>query len=195
VSKTEVPGGPVIGTDREIVGNAALRTVTLDLLPPGVVAGLDVQPVASSDPSHSADTTRNGRGIAFRFDGGGVSIVIQRWDGSAAVGVAGVDDLSQKAATTAREACAGSYQTFPAIECQQAREGWYEVAHPSQGDAVPDSYQETLVQLYMPDGYVVRVDAYNSPGEKAGPAATAAPVLTEAQALALARSPRWFAPK
>jgi len=207
-SPTEVPDGPVIETDRGIVGDAALLAVTRDLLPAnGVVTDLDVSHIESSDPTHAADSTRNGRRVSFKLDGAGASVTIQRWDGYAAVGWA-VDDLKQiagpdgalegieglppKVATTAREACGGSYQSFPLIECDESEEGWYSVGRPSQGATAPDTYQELLVQLYTHDGYVIRVDSYNTSGEKAGPLLAESPVLTFAESLTMARSPLWF---
>jgi hypothetical protein len=209
-SRTEVPGGPVIETDRKIVDDAALRAVAGDLLPPdGNVTHLVVRHVESSDPTHLADKTRNGRAISFTLDGASAGVVIQRWDGYAAVGVqeplsveegrmpagndetAG-DDPKQKAAITASEACAGSYKTFPAIECQASPEGWYSTSRPSQGASSPAVYQQLLVQLYTHDGYVVQVNSYNTPREKSGPVVEDAPVLTVDESLAMARSPRWF---
>ena len=211
-SETEVPDGPVIKTDRKIVGDAVLLAVTRGLLPAnGVVTDLDVAHIESSAPTHTADNTRNGRRASFKLDGAGASVTIQRWDGYAAVGVdldylkqiAGPDgelerfdgSPPQKVATTAREACAGSYQVSPAIECHESAEGWYSVGRPSQGAATPNTYQELSVQLYTDDGYVLRVNAYNSSGEKAGPLVAESPVLTVDESLTMARSPLWFVAK
>ena len=50
-SETEVPDGPVIETDRKIVGDAVLLAVTRDLLPAnGVVTDLDVAHIESPLP-------------------------------------------------------------------------------------------------------------------------------------------------
>ena len=126
-------------------------------------------------------------------------MTLQRWDGIAAVGTTlAVDPTGpahEKIATTAAEACAGAYLTYPAIECRESPAGWYSVARPSQGDAMPDEFQELALALYTPDGYAVRVTSYNTPGEKVGPAVAEQPVLTEAESLALASSQRWFVPR
>ncbi|MGN0062930.1 MAG: hypothetical protein ACI379_01710 [Nocardioides sp.] len=202
-SATEVPEGPVVETSRAVAGDAALDATLRALLPAGTVEGLEVHHVESSDPSHMADKTRDGRRLDLTLDGRAVSVTIQRWDGYAAVGIdaEGLDaedfqsgdlDPQQRAATTAREACGGSYQVFPAIECEQGDGGWYSVARPSQGAASPADAKELLVEFYSEDGYVVRVDSYNSAGEKLGQPLSSATPLDVQQSLALATSARWF---
>ncbi|WP_166392329.1 hypothetical protein [Nocardioides ochotonae] len=189
--------GPVIATDRAIADDAALRAGLTDLLAgAGELSGLSVAAHETSDPS-TIGAPLEGRRVGFLLDGGAASVVVQRWDGIAAVGsTLALGDpkgpAGEKVATTAAEACAGAYQTYPAIECREAPAGWYSVARPSQGDALPDSFQELTVALYTPDGYVVRVDSFNTPGEKVGPVVAEQPVLTEAESLALASSQRWF---
>ncbi|NPC98404.1 hypothetical protein [Nocardioides sp. zg-DK7169] len=209
--------GPVIATDRAIADDAALRAGLTDLLAgAGELSGLSVAAHETSDPS-TIGAPPEGRRVGFLLDGGAASVVVQRWDGIAAVGsTLALGDPSgerrdriaaagrtpaqgdtsiapgEMVATTAAEACAGAYQTYPAIECREAPAGWYSVARPSQGDAMPDSYRELLVSLYTPDGYVVRVDSFNTPGEKVGPVVAEQPVLTEAESLALASSDLWF---
>jgi hypothetical protein len=201
-SETEVPGGPVIPTDRSVAGDDVLRATLLDLLPADRVADLEVTHTWSSDPTHMADHTRNGRALTFRFDGGGASVVIQRWDGYAAVGIEPAPDgglpttldggLVQKVASTAREACQGAYRAFPPLECTQDPGGWRSVSHPSQGADAPASHRELYVRLFTDDGYVITVDSYNTPGEKVGDTVADEPVLSLDQSLALARSSAWF---
>ncbi|MEV7428891.1 hypothetical protein AB0N29_04670 [Nocardioides sp. NPDC092400] len=197
-SATEVPGGPVVATDRRIADERVLAAVARDLLPPdGVVADLRVEQTATSIVSHRADRTREGRLVSFTLDGAGASVTLQRWDGYAAVGVAslpgpGEEEPERKAATTAREACAGAYRSFPPIECTPTDGGWYSQMRPSQGAAMPDTYQELLVALYTDDGYVVVVDSYNTSAEKSGELVADQPVLDPQQSLAIAGSPRWF---
>ncbi|QIG42179.1 hypothetical protein G5V58_04845 [Nocardioides anomalus] len=200
-SATEVPGGPVIATDRSVVDDASLRAALLDLLPADRVADLEVAHTWSSDPTHMADTTRNGRALTFSFAGGGASVTIQRWDGYAAVGIASPGDglassldgdLEQRVALTAREACQGAYRAFPPLDCTQDPGGWRSVSHPSQGADAPASHQELYVRLFTDDGYVITVDSYNTPGEKAGDVVADEPVLSLDASLALARSEAWF---
>lgn len=201
-SRTQVPGGPVIETDRAVAEDPVLLAAARDLLPAGVASGLDVSHTWSSDPSHMADESRDGRAVSLSLDGASVTVTIQRWDGYAAVGVGNLEEMrdhpedgfhpEQKAATTAREACAGSYQVMPPIDCTEDAGGWHRVDRPSQGAATPDTYKELFVQLYTDDGYVVTVDSYNTPAEKAGPPVADEPVLTVAESLSLARSDRWF---
>ena len=198
-SDTQVPEGPVVVTDRKVVEDAALAAVTRDLLAAeGEVGDVTVEHVATSSPSHMADRTREGRRVSLTYDGAMASVTIERWDGYAAVGIEGMGpgvdprEAEQRAATTAREACGGSYKVFPAIRCQEAAEGWYSVMRPYQGDTMPATHQQLLVSLFTDDGYVVRVDSYNTAAEKAGAVVADDPVLTLAESLALARSPRWF---
>jgi hypothetical protein len=203
-SATEVPGGPMIPTGRVVVDEEALgESAGYQLVDrrPGdktvsdQITRIRVHHIESSTPSHMADRTRNGRRIDVTFEDAGVSIAIQRWDGYAAVGIdpqaspaaSGEIDGPQKAATTAREACAGSYRAFPPVACTEVPEGWYSVSRTGQG-----AYRELLVTLYTHDGYVVRVESRNSLAEKSGPPVADQPVLTEAKSLDLARSPEWF---
>lgn len=193
-SRTEVPGGPVIPTDRTIVDDASLQQVTRDLVSHGQLTGLTVHHVTGSGvDAHLADTSTDGRAMSFRVDGAGAWIAVGRWDGYHAVGIEDVrhDHPGQKAATTAREACGGSYQSFPATRCTKAPEGWYVVAHPSAGGAVAGA-TELEVDLYTDDGYVVHVHSLNTAGEKQGPRVGTGTAIDEADSLAIARSPRWF---
>jgi hypothetical protein len=204
LSASPVPGepaasGPVIPTDRAIAPQPTLLDVTIDLLDgAGELSDVSSIPFPTSDPSLPR-APRDGRRVDFLLDGGAASVTLQRWDGIAAVGstLAVHGDpangpAEEKVATTAAEACAGAYLTYPPIECRETPAGWYSVARPSQGDAMPDTFQELMVALYTSDGYVVRVGSFNSPGEKVGPVVDEQPVLTEAESLALASSPRWF---
>ncbi|MQW75474.1 hypothetical protein GHK92_06285 [Nocardioides sp. dk4132] len=191
--------GPVVPTDRAIADQPTLLAVTTDLLAgAGELSGLSVAAHETSNPSRLG-APLEGRRVDFSLDGGGASVTLQRWDGIAAVGsTLAVDPTGparEKIATTAAEACAGAYLTSPAIECRESPAGWYSMARPSQGDAMPDTFQELMVTLYTPDGYVVRIDSYNTPGEKVGPVVAEQPVLTEAESLALASSQRWFVPR
>lgn len=211
-SATEVPGGPEIETDRAIAGDAALLDAVRSLLSEGELADLEVSRTQSRISGHIADHTRDGRRLSFSFDGAGVEVTIQRWDGYAAVGVADLEALvardpemvelieeghepELRAATTAREACAGAYSVTPPLECTEDAAGWHRVSRPSQGAAMPDTYQELYVSLFTDDGYVVIVDSYNTPAEKGGPPVADEPVLSVAESLAMARSDRWFAPQ
>lgn len=196
-SETEVPGGPVVPTDRTLVSDTALAQVLRDLLPAGSVTGLDLtHVVGSGDGGHLADTNKAGRMMSFHLDGAAAYVAVGRWDGYHAVGsedveVDGKTQLRQKVATTAREACGGSYRTFPAITCTQAAEGWYSVMRPNAGGAVAGA-KELWVELYTDDGYVVRVHSLNTAGEKQGPKVADEPVIDTAASLTLVRSPRWF---
>lgn len=205
-SRTEVPGGPVIPTDRRIVGDAALRQVARDLVATGTLTGLSVAHVTGSGVgSHLADTSTDGRALSFQVDGAGAWIAVGRWDGYHAVGFddsdlqvveGGLDDAlagasDQKVATTAREACGGAYRVSPAIDCTRTAEGWYSVSRPNAGGEVAGA-KELWVELYTPDGWVVRVHTLNTAGEKQGPRVGDGTAISEADSLAIARSPLWF---
>jgi hypothetical protein len=199
-SGTEVPGGPVIETDRVLSDDAALLDAVRDLLPAGEVGDLEITRTASLTRGHLADRTRDGRQLSLSFDGAGVSVTLQRWDRYAAVGLedprsGDFSDLDQMVATTAREACEGAYSVYPPMRCTEDAGGWHRVSRPSQGAAMPDSYQELYVTLFTDDGFVVTVDSYNTPAEKGGPPVADEPVLTVAESLAMVRSDRWFVPE
>lgn len=193
-SATEVPGGPVIPTDRRIVDDESLQQVIRDLAGNGNLTGLAVEHVTGSGVGrHPADRTTDGRAMSFQVDGGAAWIAIGRWDGYHAVGFedSGVNaPLQQKVATTAREACGGSYRTFPAITCAPSPEGWYSVTHPNAGGV--SGSKELWVDLYTEDGYVVRVHSLNTANEKQGSPVSTRTSISEADSLAIARSPRWF---
>lgn len=182
------PGtGPTVATDRRVVADDALAGITRDLVPDDIaLTGLEVEHVPSLVTGHESDHTRNGRRISFLLDGAGTSITVARWDSYAAVG------FRQRVATTAREACAGAYSVFPPVRCTATGGGWYSAGRPSQGAAMPDTYQELVVTYFTDDGYAVSVDSYNTPGEKSGGVVAPEPLLDRAQALAIATSPRWF---
>lgn len=198
-SETEVPGGPEIPTERDLVGDARLVAAVQDLLAAdGDVTDVEVEHVSTAIVGHLADRTRDGRRVDFLLDGMSTSITLQRWDGYAAVGIAdptapGATELGQRVATTAMEACAGSYRVFPPIDCRPVDGGASSAGWPSQGAAMPASYKELLVALYTDDGWVIQVDSYNTPGEKSadGPLQELPP-LDAARQLAIAQSPRWF---
>lgn len=197
-SETEVPGGPEVPTDRDVVGDARLVAAVQELLASsGAVTGTDVEHVSTAVTGHMADTTREGRRVDFLLDGMGTSITIQRWDGYSAVGIADPTatseaDLGQRVATTAMEACAGAYRVFPPVACTPVDGGAYEAGWPSQGAAVPDTHKELLVTLFTDDGWAIQVDSYNTPGEKAGGPLQELPPLDAARALEIAQSARWF---
>ncbi|AIY16332.1 hypothetical protein GUY44_21255 [Pimelobacter simplex] len=196
------PGtGPTVATSRRVVADGVLAGVTRDLVPDDIaLTGLEVEHVPSLVTGHESDHTRNGRRISFLLDGAGTSITVARWDSYAAVGVAGLGDgltpgeepREQRVATTAREACAGAYSVYPPTRCTEVAGGWYSAGRPSQGAAMPDTHQELLVTYFTDDGYAVIVDSYNTPAEKSGGVVAPEPLLDEAQALAIATSPRWF---
>lgn len=199
-SETEVPGGPVVPSERRIAADAALLDAARATLPDGVVEDLAVARTGSRVSGHVADRTRDGRRISLSFDGAGVSVTIQRWDGYAAVGVANMEEMVaepgtepvQRAALTAREACAGAYHAMPPLACAEDPGGWHRIDRPSQGAAMPETYQELYVVLFTDDGWAVTVDSYNTPAEKGGPPVAEEPVLSVAESLALARSADWF---
>lgn len=204
-SKDVVPGGPVIDTDRAIADDDALAAAVRDLLPEGEIDNVQVAHVESRISGHRADKTRDGRQVSLAYDGASVAVTVQRWDGYAAVGVAGIEDaanlrdalsredqLEQQVATTAREACAGAYTVSPPMRCTEDDGGWHRVARPSQGASAPDTYQELYVTFFTDDGWVITVDSYNTPAEKSGPPVADDPVLSVEESLAMVRSDRWF---
>lgn len=210
-SETEVPGGPVIPTDRRIASDPMLALLVPALLPDAArlgdqVVDVEVTHSESSSPSHMADKTRNGRTISFTLDGAAASVEIQRWDGYAAVGIDNFDvlldpknhvgeDPGQRVATTAREACGGAYRSATLATCEQTEGGYYWVSRPDQGDAMSKTYKELYVSYFTDDGYVIRVDSYNTGSEKSGPVVATEPVLSVQESLALATSPEWFIDK
>lgn len=197
-SETEVPGGPEIPTDRGIVADERLVAVVQDLLAAdGQVTDVEVEHVSTAVVGHLADATRRGRQVSLLLDGMNATITLQRWDGYAAVGIANPGatteaGLGQRVATTAAEACAGAYRSFPAVACTAVAGGAYEAGWPSQGAAMPDTYKELALGLYTDDGWVVHVSSYNTAGEKAGGVLQELPPMDVARALEIAQSPRWF---
>lgn len=204
-SRDEVPGGPVIDTDRAIADDDALAAAVRALLPEGEIDNVQVAHVESRVSGHRADKTRDGRQVSLAYDGASVALTVQRWDGYAAVGVAGIgdadhledvlsrgDQLEQQVATTAREACAGAYTVSPPMQCTEDEGGWHRIARPSQGASAPDTYQELYVTFFTDDGWVITVDSYNTPAEKSGPPVADEPVLSVEESLAMVRSDRWF---
>lgn len=201
--RTEVPGGPAIPTQRTIVDDQTLAQVTRDLVAHGALTGLRLTHVTGSGVGeHLADKTTDGRAMSFKVDGAGAWIVVGRWDGYHAVGFDdlgaaeghGIEASGQKVALSAREACGGSYQVFPVIQCTQTSEGWYSMGRPNAGDAVAGA-KELWVDHYTEDGWVVRVHTLNTAGEKQGPRIGAGTAINEADSLAIATSSRWFTAK
>lgn len=204
-SATEVPGGPVIPTNRTIIDDASLKQVARELVGNDSLTGLSVQHIAGSGSSqHLADTTTDGRVLSFQLDGAAAWIGIGRWDGYHAVGFPDDFQVSsnsladirrrptgQKVAYTAQEACGGAYRTYPAIACTESPEGWYSVTRPNAGTQVAGA-KELWVDLYTEDGWVIRVHSLNTPGEKQGPKISDETAVSQADSLDIARSARWF---